>query len=113
MEAAEPPGDNTVAQTPPPPPPPRRFVGRRAADAAAAPSDAPASGASGALQPLAAAPRRVVHQQVPRDILEDEGLAAAVAALPGNYNFEARRPRDATPSVGSQRSASWHGRATS
>jgi hypothetical protein len=29
--------------------------------------------------------------QVPREILEDEKLNAAIAVLPGNYNFEARR----------------------
>jgi hypothetical protein len=28
---------------------------------------------------------------VPREILEDEQLNAAIAVLPGNYNLEARR----------------------
>jgi hypothetical protein len=32
---------------------------------------------------------------VPRDILEDAALNAAIAVLPGNYNFEARRLRRA------------------
>ena len=90
------------------PPPPRRFVGRRAADAAL--SGAAGAADAGTLAARAAAPRRVVHQQVraacgaressadaapraqvPREILEDERLNAAIAVLPGNYNFEARR----------------------
>eukprot|EP00775_Hariotina_reticulata_P009330 gene9330-9494_t len=36
----------------------------------------------------AAAPRRIVRQQVPDDILHDPALAAAMEVLPANYNFE-------------------------
>lgn len=36
----------------------------------------------------AAGPRRIVRQQVPDDILHDPALAAAMAVLPANYNFE-------------------------
>ncbi|KAF8062673.1 dph1 [Scenedesmus sp. PABB004] len=65
--------------------PPQRFSG-----------SARAAGGGGALVPHAAPaapapapPHRVVRQQqVPDSILQDPGLAAAAAALPGNYNFE-------------------------
>lgn len=37
---------------------------------------------------------RRLGRQVPREILEDKALAAAMSMLPKNYNFEARaRPR--------------------
>lgn len=37
------------------------------------------------------APRRVVHQALPRELLDDPELAAAIAALPSNYNFEVHK----------------------
>lgn len=35
--------------------------------------------------------RRVVHQAIPREVLADPALNSAIAALPANYNFEARK----------------------
>jgi 2-(3-amino-3-carboxypropyl)histidine synthase len=69
---------------------PPRFSGRAAAPPP--PDEAGGAAAAGALVPAAAPPRppvrRVVGQQIPRDVLEDPGLAAAIALLPANYAFE-------------------------
>ncbi|KAL7762238.1 hypothetical protein ACKLNR_008773 [Fusarium oxysporum f. sp. zingiberi] len=66
--------------------PKKRFIGRRAAVEAAAVLGA--SGESGAVQ--TAKPRRAPRllNQVPKDILENADLKAAIALLPANYNFE-------------------------
>ncbi|KAF5265223.1 hypothetical protein FOXYS1_3972 [Fusarium oxysporum] len=78
--------------------PKKRFIGRRAAVEAAAVLGA--SGESGAVQRMdddilmlfivAAKPRRAPRllNQVPKDILENADLKAAIALLPANYNFE-------------------------
>ncbi|KAH7269520.1 Diphthamide biosynthesis protein 1 [Fusarium redolens] len=69
--------------------PKKRFVGRRAAvEAAAKNGTSGASGESGAVQ--TAKPRRAPRllNQVPKDILENADLKAAIALLPANYNFE-------------------------
>ncbi|KAF4959682.1 hypothetical protein FGADI_1456 [Fusarium gaditjirri] len=69
--------------------PKKRFIGRRAAVEAAAKLSAPgASGESGAVQ--TAKPRRAPRllNQVPKAILENPDLKAAIALLPANYNFE-------------------------
>ncbi|KAH7256527.1 Diphthamide biosynthesis protein 1 [Fusarium tricinctum] len=69
--------------------PKKRFVGRRAATEAAAKNGVSgASGESGAVQ--TAKPRRAPRllNQVPKEILENPDLKAAIALLPANYNFE-------------------------
>ncbi|KAM0440802.1 hypothetical protein ACHAPT_000103 [Fusarium lateritium] len=69
--------------------PKKRFVGRRAAaEAAAKNGGSGASGESGAVG--TAKPRRAPRllNQVPKEILEDPNLKAAIALLPANYNFE-------------------------
>ncbi|KAI1068127.1 Diphthamide biosynthesis protein 1 [Fusarium irregulare] len=69
--------------------PKKRFVGRRAAtEASAKNGSSGASGESGAVQ--TAKPRRAPRllNQVPKEILENPDLKAAVALLPANYNFE-------------------------
>ncbi|KAF4496865.1 diphthamide biosynthesis 1 [Fusarium agapanthi] len=69
--------------------PKKRFIGRRAAVEAAAKLGASgASGESCAVQ--TAKPRRAPRllNQVPKEILENADLKAAVALLPANYNFE-------------------------
>lgn len=92
---------------------PRRFVGRRTAEALqrqqqeaqdgskelnpnskpSSPADSPAQEACIALTPRVPAPaaKRFVKQQVPDDIINDEALNAAIAALPANYNFEVHK----------------------
>ena len=45
-------------------------------------------------QPLPACPARAAptpHTQVPADILHNPALNAAIAILPGNYNFEVHK----------------------
>ncbi|KAF9772821.1 Diphthamide biosynthesis protein 1 [Fusarium sp. DS 682] len=69
--------------------PKKRFVGRRAAtEAAAKNGTSGVSGESGAVQ--TAKPRRAPRllNQVPKEILENPDLQAAIALLPANYNFE-------------------------
>ncbi|KAF4449166.1 diphthamide biosynthesis protein 1 [Fusarium austroafricanum] len=69
--------------------PKKRFVGRRAATEAAEKNGAPgAPGPSGTVQ--TAKPRRAPRllNQVPKEILENPDLKAAIALLPANYNFE-------------------------
>ncbi|KAF5576242.1 diphthamide biosynthesis 1 [Fusarium pseudoanthophilum] len=69
--------------------PKKRFIGRRAAAEAAAKLGEPGeSGESGAVQ--TAKPRRAPRllNQVPKEILENTDLKAAITLLPTNYNFE-------------------------
>ncbi|KAF7556496.1 hypothetical protein G7046_g6283 [Stylonectria norvegica] len=69
--------------------PKKRFVGRRAAaEAAAKDGVAGSAGESGAVQ--TARPRRAPRllNQVPKEILEDPSLKAAMELLPANYSFE-------------------------
>ncbi|RGP79706.1 diphthamide biosynthesis 1 [Fusarium longipes] len=69
--------------------PKKRFVGRRAAtEVAAKNGSSGAVGESGAV--TTAKPRRAPRllNQVPKEILENPDLKAAVALLPANYNFE-------------------------
>ncbi|KAJ4271400.1 Diphthamide biosynthesis protein 1 [Fusarium torreyae] len=69
--------------------PKKRFVGRRAAtEAAAKNGGSGASGENGAVQ--TAKPRRAPRllNQVPKEILENPDLKAAISLLPANYNFE-------------------------
>ncbi|KAF5984681.1 diphthamide biosynthesis 1 [Fusarium coicis] len=81
--------------------PKKRFIGRRAAvEAAEKLGESVASGESGAVQGtdedilmpfvIAAKPRRAPRllNQVPKEILENTDLKAAIALLPTNYNFE-------------------------
>ncbi|KAF4997036.1 hypothetical protein FGRMN_4124 [Fusarium graminum] len=72
--------------------PKKRFVGRRAATEAAAKNGVMgASGESCAVQ--TAKPRRAPRllNQVPKEILENPDLKAAIALLPANYNFEIQK----------------------
>ncbi|KAH6990633.1 diphthamide biosynthesis protein [Ilyonectria sp. MPI-CAGE-AT-0026] len=66
--------------------PKKRFVGRRAATEAAAKNGG--TGESGAVQ--TAKPRRAPRllNQVPKEILDDPNLKAAIGLLPANYSFE-------------------------
>ncbi|CAM1504120.1 Fc.00g017110.m01.CDS01 [Cosmosporella sp. VM-42] len=75
-------GDAPVKQ------PKKRFVGRRAAAEAAAKNGVTPKGESGAV--TAARPRRAPRllNQVPKEILEDPDLKAAITLLPANYSFE-------------------------
>ncbi|KAG9507852.1 Diphthamide biosynthesis protein 1 [Fusarium musae] len=69
--------------------PKKRFIGRRAAvEAAERLGESAASGESGAVQ--TAKPRRAPRllNQVPKEILENADLKAAITLLPTNYNFE-------------------------
>ncbi|CAI6098525.1 unnamed protein product [Clonostachys chloroleuca] len=70
--------------------PKKRFVGRRAADAAAAKNGSTASPGEGSGAVQSAKPRRAPRllNQVPKEILEDPNLKAAVGLLPSNYSFE-------------------------
>lgn len=70
--------------------PKKRFVGRRAADAAAAKNGSTASSGEGSGAVQSAKPRRAPRllNQVPKEILEDPNLKAAVGLLPSNYSFE-------------------------
>ncbi|RSL71675.1 2-(3-amino-3-carboxypropyl)histidine synthase subunit 1 [Fusarium sp. AF-6] len=86
--------------------PKKRFVGRRAAaEAAAKNGGAGASGESGAVQ--TAKPRRAPRllNQVPKEILEDPNLKAAIALLPANYNFEIPKTIHRIRSSGAKRVA--------
>ncbi|KAF5670993.1 diphthamide biosynthesis 1 [Fusarium heterosporum] len=72
--------------------PKKRFVGRRAATEAAAKNGAAGTSAeSSAVQ--TAKPRRAPRllNQVPKEILENSDLKAAIALLPANYNFEIQK----------------------
>ncbi|CAG9460704.1 unnamed protein product [Pedinophyceae sp. YPF-701] len=66
-------------------PQPRRFVGQKSA----------ADAASGQAGPVvvkgAAAPRRVVRNVIPPEILENDALNRAISVLPRNYNFEVHK----------------------
>ncbi|KAI9681297.1 MAG: Diphthamide biosynthesis protein 1 [Caeruleum heppii] len=70
--------------------PKRRYVGRRAGTehVRAAANSSAVIEESGAIQ--VASPRRTARtlNQVPKDILEDENISAAIALLPTNYAFE-------------------------
>ncbi|PNP83218.1 hypothetical protein FNYG_03540 [Fusarium nygamai] len=69
--------------------PKKRFIGRRAAvEAAAKLGESGVSGESGAVQ--TAKPRRAPRllNQVPKEVLENTDLKAAITLLPTNYNFE-------------------------
>jgi len=77
---------------------PKRFVGTSTLTTEAseivrsAPSDELVS--SPATAPAAAAPRvakRIIGQQVPFEILENQALNNAIAILPANYNFEVHK----------------------
>ncbi|KAM6531890.1 Diphthamide biosynthesis protein 1 [Fusarium solani] len=86
--------------------PKKRFVGRRAAaEAAAKNGGSGASGESGAVQ--TAKPRRAPRllNQVPKEILEDPNLKAAIALLPANYNFEIPKTIHRIRSSGAKRVA--------
>ncbi|KAH6623044.1 putative diphthamide synthesis protein-domain-containing protein [Chaetomium tenue] len=86
--------------------PKKRFVGRRAAGEAA--KSSPGAGSiedSGAIQ--VAQPRRAPRMlnQVPPEILNDEGLKAAISLLPANYSFEIPKTVHRIRSSGAKRVA--------
>ncbi|KAJ4306973.1 Diphthamide biosynthesis protein 1 [Collariella sp. IMI 366227] len=86
--------------------PKKRFVGRRAAAEAAKSSPGAASiEDSGAIQ--VAQPRRAPRllNQVPPEILNDEGLKAAIALLPANYSFEIPKTIHRIRTLGAKRVA--------
>lgn len=63
------------------------------ASSATSTSGRPAVAGGAALVPTAQRRpvRRIIGQQVPKEILENEALNTAIAILPANYNFEVHK----------------------